>query len=109
VILLIDNYDSFTYNIYQELSALGADVTVRRNDAVTVDEVRDSAPAGVVVSPGPGEPSEAGVSTKLMSSLERTPVLGVCLGHQCIGAAYGGKVVHAAQLMLGKTSLVYHA
>jgi anthranilate synthase/aminodeoxychorismate synthase-like glutamine amidotransferase len=109
MILLIDNYDSFTYNLFQELSALGADVSVRRNDAVTVDEVRDAAPAGVVVSPGPGDPSEAGVSTTLLASLDHTPVLGVCLGHQCIGAAFGGKVVHAAELMHGKTSLVYHS
>ncbi len=109
MILLIDNYDSFTYNLYQLLSVLGADVQVVRNDAVSVDEIADLDPAGIVISPGPGDPTSAGVSCDVIRHFAgQKPVLGVCLGHQCLGAAFGGMVVRAADLMHGKTSLVYH-
>jgi anthranilate synthase component 2 len=107
MILMIDNYDSFTYNLVQYLKILGAAVRVVRNDSATVDEALNPMPAGLVVSPGPKRPEDAGIS---MSAIERCagkiPVLGVCLGHQCIGALYGGKVGGAKQLMHGKTSLI---
>ncbi len=110
MILLIDNYDSFTFNLYQFLSELGADVTVRRNDEITLDEIdamRDL--EGVVVSPGPCTPREAGISIGVIEHMAgKTPVLGVCLGHQSIGEAFGGDVVRAPQLMHGKTSMIYH-
>ena len=110
MILLIDNYDSFTFNLYQFLSELGAEVVVRRNDQVTLDEIdamRDL--DGVVVSPGPCTPREAGISINVIEHMAgRTPVLGVCLGHQSIGEAFGGDVVRAPQLMHWKTSMVHH-
>lgn len=109
MILLIDNYDSFTYNVFQLLSELGAAVVVRRNTDVTVEEVAAWKPAGIVISPGPGDPSSAGVSCHLLRDLgESVPILGVCLGHQCVAAAFGARVVRARTLMHGKTSLVYH-
>ncbi len=109
MLLLIDNYDSFTYNLYQYLSELGADVVVRRNDQVTLDEIEDLNPERIVISPGPGDPDDAGVSVDVIRMFgPRLPLLGVCLGHQCIGAAFGGNVVHAPTLMHGKSSLVYH-
>jgi anthranilate synthase component 2 len=108
-VLLIDNYDSFTYNLYQYLSELGAQVTVRRNDAITVDEARSLKPDAIVISPGPGVPREAGVSVDLVRALgPTTPTLGVCLGHQAIAEAFGGKVVRAPELMHGKASRVHH-
>ncbi|HEY2596359.1 MAG TPA: aminodeoxychorismate/anthranilate synthase component II [Chloroflexota bacterium] len=108
-VLLIDNYDSFTYNLYQYLSELGASVSVARNDAVTVDEVRSRAPSFIVISPGPGVPRDAGISVDLVRALgETTPILGVCLGHQAIAEAYGGTVTRAPELMHGKASLVSH-
>ena len=108
MILVIDNYDSFTYNLVH-LVAAEAEVRVVRNDEVTVDEVRALAPAGVLISPGPGRPADAGVSEALVRELgATTPVLGVCLGHQAIGEVFGGRVVHAAELMHGKTSRVQH-
>jgi anthranilate synthase/aminodeoxychorismate synthase-like glutamine amidotransferase len=108
-ILIVDNYDSFTYNLVQELAELGADVDVVRNDAFRVDEVVASPPDGLVISPGPGTPDDAGLSTALIEALAGVrPVLGVCLGHQCIGALYGGEVVRAPVLMHGKTSPIYH-
>lgn len=109
MILVIDNYDSFTYNIVQELGELGAQLTVYRNDKITVDEIRSLAPERIVISPGPGFPIDAGISLDLIRQLGSTiPLLGVCLGHQAIGEAYGGLVVHAPELMHGKTSMIYH-
>ncbi len=109
-LLMIDNYDSFTYNLVQYLGELGADVEVFRNDVASVPELLASAPAGVVISPGPGEPRDAGVSLDMVKACaERDlPLLGVCLGHQSIGEAFGGRIVRARSIMHGKTSLVEH-
>ncbi len=109
MILVIDNYDSFTYNIVQELGELGAELTVYRNDKITVDEIRALKPDRIVISPGPGYPLDAGISLELIRELgSAVPILGICLGHQAIGEAYGGVVVHAPELMHGKTSMIYH-
>lgn len=109
MILVIDNYDSFTYNIVQELGELGAELTVYRNDKITVDEIRALKPDRIVISPGPGYPMDAGVSLDLIRELgAEVPILGVCLGHQAIGEAYGGVVARAPELMHGKTSMIYH-
>ena len=109
MILVIDNYDSFTYNLVQYLGELGAEPMVRRNDEIGVDEIRKLAPRAIVISPGPGTPASAGVSIDAVSRLgEKSPILGVCLGHQAIAEAYGGKVVRARKLMHGKTSIVVH-
>jgi anthranilate synthase/aminodeoxychorismate synthase-like glutamine amidotransferase len=109
MVLLIDNYDSFTYNLAQYLGELGEEVQVVRNDKITVEEVERLRPARIVISPGPCTPTEAGVSCQVISRLAgRIPILGVCLGHQCIGAAFGGRIVRAGRLMHGKTSLVRH-
>ena len=108
-ILMIDNYDSFTYNLVQYLGELGADVIVRRNDAIDVSSVRAMRPAAVVISPGPCTPTEAGISVKLLREMAgEVPILGVCLGLQCIGEAFGGRVVRASRLMHGKTSPIIH-
>jgi anthranilate synthase component II len=108
-LLLIDNYDSFTYNLYQFLCELGAEVTVVRNDAVTVDEARALQPEFLVISPGPGVPKDAGISIEVIRALgPTTPVLGVCLGHQAITEAFGGVVTRAPELMHGKASAVQH-
>ncbi len=108
-ILMIDNYDSFTYNLVQYLGELGADVEVRRNDAITLDEVAARKPDGIVVSPGPCTPKEAGISVPLIERFQGTiPILGVCLGHQAIGAALGGAIVRAPRIMHGKTSPIHH-
>src|SRR5579859_5413393 len=108
-ILVIDNYDSFVYNLYQYLGVLGAEPVVRRHDAVDVSEIRAFRPDGVLISPGPGRPEDAGVSMAVIGALAgEVPILGVCLGHQCIGAAFGARVVRAAAVMHGKTSLVRH-
>ena len=108
-ILVIDNYDSFTYNLVQYLGELGCDIQVRRNDAVTIAEVGEMNLDGIVISPGPGLPVDAGISIAVVQEFaEHIPILGVCLGHQAIGEAYGGKVIQAPQLMHGKTSLVFH-
>jgi anthranilate synthase component 2 len=109
MILLLDNYDSFTYNLYQYLCELGATVEVRRNDQISVGEIADMRPERIVISPGPCTPAEAGVSVPLIQELgDKIPILGVCLGHQAIGAAYGGAVIRAAQVMHGKTSAIHH-
>jgi anthranilate synthase/aminodeoxychorismate synthase-like glutamine amidotransferase len=108
-ILMIDNYDSFTYNLVQYLGELGAEVTVKRNDAIDVAGIRAMRPTAVVISPGPCTPSEAGISVTVLREMAgELPILGVCLGHQCIGEAFGGKVVRAGRLMHGKTSPVIH-
>ncbi|RME33572.1 MAG: aminodeoxychorismate/anthranilate synthase component II [Gammaproteobacteria bacterium] len=109
MLLMIDNYDSFTYNLVQYLGELGAEVKVYRNDAITIEEIEAMAPERIVISPGPCTPAEAGVSVEVVKRFAgRIPLLGVCLGHQSIGAAYGGRIVHAREVMHGKTSLVYH-
>jgi anthranilate synthase component II len=109
MILVIDNYDSFTYNLVQYLGELGAEPVVRRNDAVTVDEVGELSPDAIVLSPGPCTPAEAGVTVPVVQRWGPTiPTLGVCLGHQAIGEAYGGRVVRAARVMHGKTSSIEH-
>src|SRR5690349_7110151 len=109
MIFVLDNYDSFTYNLVQYLGELGADVVVRRNDQVTVAEVERLRPERIVVSPGPCTPQEAGISVELIRNFAgKVPVLGVCLGHQALGAAFGGRVVRAGHLMHGKTSEVQH-
>jgi len=108
-VLVVDNYDSFVYNLVQYLGELGADPQVHRHDAVTVDEVEALEPDAVLISPGPGRPEDAGVSTAVIRwAAGRVPVLGVCLGHQAIGAAWGGKVVRAPEVMHGKTSRIHH-
>ncbi|MBS1818946.1 MAG: aminodeoxychorismate/anthranilate synthase component II [Acidobacteria bacterium] len=109
MVFVLDNYDSFTYNLVQYLGELGADVVVKRNDEVTVDEIRAMHPDRIVLSPGPGRPEDAGVMMDVIRELgPTTPILGVCLGHQGIGAAFGGKVVRAPEPMHGKTSTVEH-
>ncbi|HUG44724.1 MAG TPA: aminodeoxychorismate/anthranilate synthase component II [Acidobacteriota bacterium] len=108
-VIVIDNYDSFTYNLVQYLGELGADLTVFRNDQVELDEIRDLAPDRIVISPGPGIPESAGISIPvIIREAGSTPILGVCLGHQAIGEAFGGRVIGAPALMHGKTSLIFH-
>jgi len=109
MILMIDNYDSFTYNIYQYLSELGNQVKVLRNDAVTFDEINSLEPEYIVISPGPCTPDQAGISVNIIHEYAgKIPILGVCLGHQCIGRAFGGKIVNAKNIMHGKTSEIHH-
>ena len=109
MILMIDNYDSFTFNLVQYLGELGAEVKVERNDAITVDDVGRLAPAAIVISPGPCTPNEAGISVATIRKYAgKIPILGVCLGHQSIGAAFGGEVVRADRIMHGKTSPIAH-
>lgn len=109
MIVMIDNYDSFTYNLVQYLGELGAEITVFRNDEVSVDEVMALKPDHIVISPGPGDPDDGGVSNDVIREIgPTTPLLGVCLGHQCIGYAFGGQVTRAPRLMHGKVSSVYH-
>jgi len=109
MLLMIDNYDSFTYNLVQYLGELGMEVRVFRNDKITLREIEDLNPERIVISPGPCTPNEAGISLEVIEHFrERLPILGVCLGHQAIGQAFGGKVVHARQVMHGKTSEIYH-
>ena len=108
-LLLIDNYDSFTWNLAQYFGELGADVAVERNDAITVEQIRERAPEAIVISPGPCTPNEAGISMDVIKAFAgATPILGVCLGHQCIGQVFGGKVVRAPRIMHGKTSKIFH-
>ena len=109
MILVIDNYDSFTYNLVQYLGELGADVRVERNDAVTVEEIEAMAPERLLISPGPCSPNEAGISCAVIGAFAgRLPLFGVCLGHQCVGQVYGGRVIRADRLMHGKTSPIHH-
>ena len=109
MVLVIDNYDSFTYNLVQYLLELKQTLEVRRNDKITMDEIADIDPTAVVISPGPCTPNEAGISLELIERLAPSkPILGVCLGHQCIGQAFGGNVVRAPELMHGKTSQIHH-
>ncbi|MCP4164342.1 MAG: aminodeoxychorismate/anthranilate synthase component II [Chloroflexi bacterium] len=109
MIAIIDNYDSFTYNLVQFLGELGAELRVWRNDEVTVEQLKELNPTHIVISPGPGEPTDGGVSNDVIKAFyETTPILGVCLGHQCMGYVFGGKVVRAPRLMHGKVSPVYH-
>ena len=107
MILLIDNYDSFTHNLFHQLSIFGQEVRIVRNDEITVEEVKLLNPSGIVISPGPGEPSEAGITIPLIQALYKdVPILGVCLGHQAIGEAFGAKIVRANNIMHGKTSVI---
>ncbi len=109
MLLLIDNYDSFTYNLVQYLAELGSDVKVVRNDELSVDDISHLAPKQIVISPGPCTPNEAGVSLAVIEKLSgRIPILGVCLGHQAIGQAFGGKVIRAKEVVHGKTSRIFH-
>ena len=108
-VLLIDNYDSFTYNHAQYLGELGADVAVERNDALTIEGIAAKAPAAIVISPGPCTPNEAGISMDVLREFAgKIPLLGVCLGHQCIGQVFGGRIVRAPRIMHGKTSKIFH-
>ena len=109
MILVIDNYDSFVYNLVQYLGELNPDIKVFRNDKITLSEIEKSNPTHIVISPGPCTPKEAGISVDVVKHFSgKIPILGVCLGHQSIGAAFGGKIVHAKKLMHGKTSMIYH-
>jgi anthranilate synthase component 2 len=108
-VLLVDNYDSFTYNLVQEMGALGAEPVVFRNDAIEVSGIREVGPDGIVISPGPGRPEDGGVSMAVVEELAgELPILGVCLGHQCIGQVFGARIVAAPELMHGKTSAIFH-
>ena len=108
-VLVIDNYDSFVYNLVQYLGELDAEPIVKRHDAITINEVEDISPHALLISPGPGNPKQAGISVDLIKwAAGKIPVLGICLGHQCIGEAWGGKIVHAPEVMHGKTSLISH-
>jgi anthranilate synthase component 2 len=110
MLLMIDNYDSFTYNLVQYLGELGADVVVHRNDQITIDRIEELAPEKIVISPGPCTPNEAGISIDTIKRFAgRVPILGVCLGHQSIGQAFGGRIVHARSIMHGKTSMIHHS
>ncbi|MES9962779.1 MAG: aminodeoxychorismate/anthranilate synthase component II [Candidatus Sedimenticola sp. 20ELBAFRAG] len=110
MLLMIDNYDSFTYNLVQYFGELGADVHVHRNDEITIEQIEALNPEHLVISPGPCTPNEAGISVEAIKTFAgRLPILGVCLGHQSIGQAFGGKIVHAREVMHGKTSPIYHA
>jgi len=109
MLLLIDNYDSFTYNLFQYLSELGEEVWVIRNDKVSLDEIAKKSPQRIVISPGPGTPEQAGISNDVIRKFGSSiPILGVCLGHQCIGYSYGAKVTRASEIKHGKSSLIYH-
>ncbi len=109
MLLMIDNYDSFTYNLVQYLGELQQDVKVYRNDRIQIDAIRELKPAHIMISPGPCTPNEAGISLEIINEFAgKVPILGVCLGHQCIGQAFGGKIVHANKIMHGKTSMIHH-
>lgn len=109
MMLMIDNYDSFTYNLVQYLGELGADVAVHRNDKITLDQIEQMKPERIMISPGPCTPNEAGISMEVIRHFAgKLPILGVCLGHQSIGQVFGGKIVHANEIMHGKTSMIHH-
>ena len=109
MILVIDNYDSFTYNLVQYLGELGENPSVFRNDEITISKIRKMKPKSIIISPGPGTPRDAGISNKVIKAFSgKIPILGVCLGHQCIGEVFGGKIKGAKRIMHGKTSLIYH-
>jgi para-aminobenzoate synthetase component 2 len=109
VLLILDNYDSFTYNLVQHFGELGSELVVRRNDAISLDEIAKLKPTHICISPGPGRPAEAGISEEVVRRFASSvPLLGVCLGHQCIAEVFGGQVVHAERLMHGKTSEIHH-
>ncbi len=109
MILLIDNYDSFTYNLYQQLESLGAETTVAAHDNITIKEIKKLKPARIVISPGPKRPADSGISMPVIKNFYKTiPILGVCLGHECIGEVFGSRVVHAKKILHGKTSKIYH-
>ncbi len=107
MILMIDNFDSFTYNLVQGFEILGQEVAVYRNDAVSLDEIQEMAPSGIIISPGPGTPGSAGISVEVVRKFHTSiPILGVCLGHQCIGEAFGANIIHAGRVMHGKSSRI---
>lgn len=109
MILLIDNYDSFTYNLFQQVSVLGKEMTVVRNDAISIDEIEELNPEAIIISPGPGTPTEAGIAIELIQQLhDKYPILGICLGHQSIGAAFGADIIQAKTIMHGKVSTIKH-
>lgn len=109
MILLIDNYDSFTYNLYQQIEGLGAKTKVYKHDKINIDEIRRLKPKKIVISPGPKRPEDAGISNKVIETFYKNiPILGVCLGHECIGQIFGAKIVHAEKILHGKTSKIYH-
>ena len=109
MILMIDNYDSFTYNLVQYLGELGAEVAVHRNDQLNIDEIKALSPEKIMISPGPGTPSDAGISLEVIQQFKgKIPIFGVCLGHQAIAQAFGGNIIRAGQIMHGKTSLIHH-
>jgi len=109
MILMIDNYDSFTYNLVQYLGELGAEVAVHRNDQLSLDDIQTLSPKKIMISPGPGTPSNAGISLEVIEEFKgKIPIFGVCLGHQAIAQAFGGKIIRAGRIMHGKTSLIYH-
>ncbi|MCK9186082.1 aminodeoxychorismate/anthranilate synthase component II [Candidatus Gracilibacteria bacterium] len=109
MILLIDNYDSFTYNLYQLIEKLGEETKVVKNDEISINEIKKIKPSKIIISPGPGNPKDSGISKKIIETFyKEIPILGVCLGHQCIGEIFGSKVLHAKKMMHGKTSKIYH-
>lgn len=109
MVLVIDNYDSFTYNLVQYLGELGAEPSVRRNDRITLAGIKKMRPRRIIISPGPGTPSDAGISKSVIKEFSgKMPILGVCLGHQCVGEVFGGKIIGASRIMHGKTSLICH-
>ncbi|MCD6384728.1 aminodeoxychorismate/anthranilate synthase component II [Candidatus Sumerlaeota bacterium] len=109
MILVIDNYDSFVYNLVQYIGEFQPELVVYRNDAITIEDIRKMQPEKIVISPGPGRPDQAGISKEVIKTMgETTPILGVCLGHQCIGEVYGGRVVRSTSVLHGKTSMIYH-
>lgn len=108
MVLVIDNYDSFTYNIYQYVGEITDDVKIVRNDLISVEEIREMKPERIIISPGPGRPEDAGICPKLVLSIHDIPILGICLGHQVIGYAYGGKITVAPEIKHGKTSIIIH-